>query len=59
MRLKKRKKITERIHKQKHFMVVEALFCSFARVFAKLPRPGDSELIFAVFESSCHLILTV
>jgi len=29
-------------------------FCSFARLFAKLPRPGDSEVTFAVFESSFH-----
>jgi len=24
-----------------------------------LPQPGDSEVTFAVFESSCHLFLTV
>jgi len=29
----------------------------FARLFAKLPRLGDSDVIFAVFESSCHLLL--
>jgi len=28
-------------------------------VFAKVPRPGDSEVTFAVFESSCHLLLPV
>jgi len=33
--------------------------CSFARLFAKLPRPGDSEVIFSVFESNCHLLLPV
>jgi len=31
----------------------------FARLFAKLPWPGDSEVIIAVFESSCHLLLSV
>jgi len=31
----------------------------FARLFAKLPRPGDSEVTFAVFKSSCHLLLPV
>jgi len=35
------------------------LRCSFARLFAKLPRPGDSEVTFAVFELSCHLLLPV
>jgi len=24
-------------------------------LFVKVPRPGDSEVTFAVFESSCHL----
>jgi len=24
-----------------------------------LPQPGDSEVTFAVFESSCHLLLPV
>jgi len=27
---------------------------SFARLLAKLPRPGDREVTFAVFESSCQ-----
>jgi len=31
--------------------------CSLARLFAKLPWPGEA--IFAIFESSCHLLLTV
>jgi len=31
----------------------------FFRLFAKLPRPGDSERTFSVFESSCHLLLSV
>jgi len=31
----------------------------FARLFAKLPRPGVSEVTFSVFESSCHLLLPV
>jgi len=34
-------------------------FCSFVRLFAELPRPGVSEMTFAVFESSCHLLLPV
>jgi len=28
-------------------------------LFVKMPRPGDSEMTFAVFESSCHLLLPV
>jgi len=28
-------------------------------LFIKVPRPGDSEGIFRVFESSCHLLLPV
>jgi len=28
-----------------------------AHLFVKVPRPGDSEVIFSVFESSCHLLL--
>jgi len=28
-------------------------------LFVKVPRPGDSEVSFAVFESSCHLLLPV
>jgi len=31
----------------------------FAHLFAKLPQPRDSEEIFSVFESSCHLLLPV
>jgi len=31
----------------------------FVRLFTKLPRPGDSEMTFAVFESGCHLLLPV
>jgi len=27
-------------------------------LFVKVPRPGDSEVTFSVFESSCHLLLT-
>jgi len=26
-------------------------------LFVKVPRPGDSEVTFLVFESSCHLLL--
>jgi len=28
-------------------------------LFVMVPRPGDSEVIFSVFESSCHLLLPV
>jgi len=28
-------------------------------LFVKVPRPGDSEDTFSVFESSCHLLLPV
>jgi len=30
-----------------------------AHLFAKVPRPGDSEVTFSVFASSCHLLLPV
>jgi len=29
-----------------------------AHLFVKVPRPGVSEVTFAVFESSCHLLLS-
>jgi len=28
-------------------------------LFVKVPRPGDSEVTFTVFESNCHLLLPV
>jgi len=28
-------------------------------LFVKVPRPGNSEVTFAFFESSCHLLLQV
>jgi len=28
-------------------------------LFVKVPQPGDSEVTFSVFESSCHLLLPV
>jgi len=28
-------------------------------LFLKVPRTGDSEVTFSVFESSCHLLLPV
>jgi len=31
----------------------------FRSSFVKVPRPGDSEVTFAVFKSSCHLLLPV
>jgi len=33
--------------------------CNFACLFAKFPQPWDSEMTFAVFESSCSLLLPV
>jgi len=30
-----------------------------AHLFVKIPRPRDSKMTFAVFESSCHLLLPV
>jgi len=30
-----------------------------SHLFVKVPRPGDSEVTFVVFESSCHLLLPV
>jgi len=30
---------------------------AFAHLFVKVPRRGDSEVIFSVFESSCHFIV--
>jgi len=34
-----------------------AFLLQFDHLFAKLPRPGFSEVTFAVFKSSCHLLL--
>jgi len=41
------------------FSLIKKYFVCFARLFAKLPRPADSEVTIAVFESSCHLLLPV
>jgi len=30
-----------------------------AHLFVEVPRPGDSEVTFSVFELSCHLLLPV
>jgi len=30
-----------------------------SHLFVKVTRPGDSEVTFSVFESSCHLLLPV
>jgi len=35
-------------------VVAPGQFCKVARLFAKLPLPGDSEVTFVVFESTCH-----
>jgi len=32
---------------------------SGTHLFINVPRPGDSEGTFSVFESSCHLLLPV
>jgi len=50
-------KITEAWNMQyilKQIKVIIAV-CNFCSLFAKLPRPENSEGIFAAFESSCHL----
>jgi len=31
----------------------------FAYLFSKFPQPGDSKVAFAVFNSSCHLLLPI
>jgi len=61
----------ERIHLNSSFVKsVEAvqfavLFINFVQfrfryyLFVKVPRPGDNEGTFAVFESNCHLLLPV
>jgi len=33
------------------------LYSIDTHLFVKVPRPGDSEGTFLVFESSCHLLL--
>jgi len=33
-----------------------AILCVQNNLFVKVPRPGNSEVIFSVFESSCHLL---
>jgi len=49
-----------RTHTHKHththlgFMLLEKSY-----LFVMVPRPGDSEVNFSVFESSCHLLLPV
>jgi len=35
------------------------LLILLAHLFVKLPRPGDSEVTFSVFDSNCHLLLTI
>jgi len=42
-----------------HKAKVCAMSLQFARLFAKLPRPRDCEVTFSVFESNCHLLLSV
>jgi len=37
-------------------VIIESV-CDFARLFAKLLRPRDSEGTFSFFESSCYLLL--
>jgi len=41
------------------FRSVSFAVVSFVRLYAKLLLPGDSEVTFSVFESSCHLLLLV
>jgi len=39
------------------YVPLQNIVCSFARLLAKLLWPGNGEVIFAVFESSCLLLL--
>jgi len=43
----------------RHYTPILRKALVFAYLFAKLSQPGDSEVTFAVFESSCHLFLPV
>jgi len=31
------------------------MYLVLAHIFVKVPRPGNSEMLFLVFEPSCHL----
>jgi len=33
------------------------LYLVLAYIFVKVPRPGDSEGAYSIFESKCHLLL--
>jgi len=37
--------------------VVNQILGLGTHLFVQVPRPGDSEVTFSVFESSCHLLL--
>jgi len=41
---------------EKHSPLISGLS---THLFVKVPRPGDSEVTFSVFESSCHMLLPV
>jgi len=43
--------------KDKHWIIRFRI--RYLHLFVTVPRPGDSEGTFSVFESSCHLLLPV
>jgi len=45
--------------RQKDFFFILLSLGLGTHLFVKVPRPGDSEVTFSVFESSCHLLLPV
>jgi len=51
----------ENAHLKKEISIVrrELILELVNNLFVKVLRPGDSEETFAVFESSCHLLLPV
>jgi len=50
---------TKSLNTGEEVFIIMTADLQFARLFTKLPRPGDSDVIFAVFESSFHLLLPV
>jgi len=39
--------------------MVSSLPHVLSHLFVKIPKPGDSDVTFLLFESSCHLLLPV
>jgi len=42
-----------------YFLKETGLILVLAHLFVKVPGPGDIEITFSVFRSSCHLLLPV